>query len=107
MLILFFVIAFVVAWLLFITAGLISDNARPTDLPRLLIFIGAISPGLVAIALTAITKGSEGVKLLFNKISFKDTKVMWYVFALTFVATIKLSAALVFFLLYDSWPQFG
>ena len=107
MLILFFIIAFVVAWLLFITAGLISDNARLTDLSRLLIFIGAISPGLVAIALTAITKGSEGVKLLFNKISFKDTKVMWYVFALTFVATIKLSAALVFFLLYDSWPQFG
>jgi membrane protease YdiL (CAAX protease family) len=32
---------------------------------------------------------------------------MWYVFALTFFALIKGLAALVFFLLYDSWPQFG
>ena len=107
MLLLFFFITFLVAWLLFITASLISNNAQLSDLSRILIYIGAISPGLVAISLTAITKGGEGVKLLINKISFKDTKAMWYVFALTFIAFIKGLAALVFFLLYDSWPQFG
>ncbi|MBX2962130.1 MAG: CPBP family intramembrane metalloprotease [Cyclobacteriaceae bacterium] len=32
---------------------------------------------------------------------------MWYIFAVTFIALIKGLAALVFFLLYDSWPQFG
>lgn len=107
MLIFFFFIAFLVAWLLFITASLISNNAQLSVLSRLLIFMGAISPGLVAVSLTAIAKGSEGVKVLINKISFKDTKVRWYIFAVTFIAFIKVLAALVYFLLYNSWPQFG
>jgi membrane protease YdiL (CAAX protease family) len=107
MLLLFFLIAFLVAWLLFITANLISDDSQLSTLAHLLIFIGAISPGLVAILFTAKTQGAEGVKLLIGKISFKNTRVMWYVFALTFFALIKSLAALVFFLLYDSWPQFG
>jgi len=102
----FFIIAFVVAWFFFITASLLSDGQLST-FSRLLIFIGAISPGLVAISLRAITKGSAGVKLLINKISFKDTKIVWYLFAFTFIAFIKGLAALIFFLLYDSWPQFG
>jgi membrane protease YdiL (CAAX protease family) len=107
MLILFFFIAFLIAWLFFITASLLSDNVQLSVLSRLLIFIGAISPGLIAVSLTAITKGGEGVKLLINKISFKDTKVMWYIFAVTFIAFIKGLAALIFFLLYNAWPQFG
>lgn len=107
MLILFFLIAFLVAWLFFITASLLSNNAEFSTFSRLLIFMGAISPGLVAVSLTAITRGSEGVKLLINKISFKDTKAMWYIFAITFIAFIKGLTALVFFLLYNSWPQFG
>jgi membrane protease YdiL (CAAX protease family) len=107
MLLLFFIIAYLVAWLLFITASLISDNTQLSTLSQVLIFIGAISPGFVAILITAKTQGAEGVKLLINKISFKDTNVMWYVFAITFIALIKGLAALVFFLIYNSWPQFG
>jgi hypothetical protein len=107
MLLLFFLIAFLVAWLLFITANLISDDSQLSTLAHLLIFTGAISPGLVAILFTAKTQGAEGVKLLIGKISVKNTRVMWYVFDLTFFALIKGLAALVFFLLYNSWPQFG
>ena len=107
MLILFFLIAYLVAWLFFISAGLIADNTQLSALPLILIFIGAISPGLVAVSLTAIEKGGEGVKLLINKISFKDTSPGWYIFAVSFIALIKCLAAIVFFLLYNSWPQFG
>jgi uncharacterized protein len=107
MLLLFFLLAYLVAWLFFITASLVSNNAQFSTLSHLLVFIGAISPGLVAILVTAKTQGADGVKLLINKISFKNTSVMWYIFAITFIALIKLLAALVFFLLYNSWPQFG
>lgn len=107
MLLPFFFIAFLVAWSLFITASLLSDNGQLSATSQLLIFLGAISPGPVAILITAMTQGGEGVRLLINKISFKSTAAMWYVFALTFIAVIKLLAALVYFLLYDSWPQFG
>lgn len=103
----FFIIVFLVAWLLFITASLVSDNGQLSTLSRLLIFMGAISPGLVAVFLTAKTTGGEGVKLLISKISFKNTGVMWYIFAVTFIAFIKGLAALVYFLLFNSWPQFG
>jgi uncharacterized protein len=107
MLLLFFLIAFLVAWLFFITASLVAGNAQLSTLSHVLIFMGAISPGLVAILITASTQGGEGVKLLINKISFKNTSARWYVFAITFIALVKSLAALVFFLLYDSWPQFG
>jgi membrane protease YdiL (CAAX protease family) len=107
MLLLFFFIVFLVAWLFFITASLLSDNGQLSTLSHLLIFIGAISPGLVAVFLTAITTGSEGVKLLIHKISFKNTRAVWYIFAVTFIAFIKGLAALVFFLVYNAWPQFG
>jgi len=107
MLLLFFLIAFLFAWSLFIAANLLSANVQFSALSQLLVFIGAISPGLVAISLTAITKGSEDVKLLIRRISFKNTGAIWYVFAITFIASIKLLAALVFFLLYDSWPPLG
>lgn len=107
MLILFFIIVFLVAWILFITANLISTDGELSTLSRVLIFMGAISPGLVAIFITAITKGGEGVKALIAKISFTDTNVKWYVFAVTFIAFLKGLAALVYFLVYNSWPQFG
>lgn len=107
MLIRFFFIAFLIAWSFFITASFVSDDAQLSTLSRLLIFMGAISPGLVAVFLTAITKGGEGVKLLIKKISFKDTRLIWYLFAVTFIAFIKGLAALVYFLLYNSWPQVG
>ncbi len=107
MLLLFFLIAFLVAWLLFIAASLISNNGQLSTLSHLLIFIGAISPGIVAILITAITQGGAGVKVLIEKISFKNTNAGWYIFALTFFAFVKCLAALIFFLLYKSWPQFG
>jgi membrane protease YdiL (CAAX protease family) len=107
MLIPFFLITFLVAWLLFITASLLSNNGELSTLSHILIFSGAISPGLVAVFLTAMTKGGEGVKLLIKKISFQGTQIKWYVFAITFTALIKGLAALVFFFLYNSWPQFG
>ncbi len=107
MLLRFFLIAFLVAWLFFITGSILSENTPLSTLAHGLIFIGVISPGFVAIFMTAQAQGVVGVKLLIEKISFKNTGVQWYLFALTFMALIKGLAALVFFLLYDSWPLFG
>lgn len=104
MLLRFFISTFVVAWLFFITANWTSDNGQ---LSGLLVFFGAISPGVVAILLTAITSGGSGVKELLNKISLKNTAVKWYVFAIVFIPIIKGLAALVFYVGYQSWPQFG
>src|SRR5688572_7732975 len=101
MLLLFFFIAYLVAWLFFIIASLISHNNQFSTLSNVLVFMGAISPGPVAILITAKTQGAEGVKLLIEKISFKNTHVMWYIFAITFIALIKGIAALVYFLLYN------
>lgn len=107
MLLSFFLIAFLAAWLLFIIANVISNITTLSALSQLLIFIGAISPGLVAISITAKTQGAKGVKSLINKISFNGTSTLWYIFAVSFMALIKGIAALAFFLLYDTWPQFG
>ena len=61
----------------------------------------------MAISLAAITQGGEGVKVLINRISFKDIKAAWLVFAVTFMALIKILVAVIYFLLYNSWPEFG
>ncbi|MBL7865221.1 MAG: CPBP family intramembrane metalloprotease [Cyclobacteriaceae bacterium] len=107
MLLLFFLIAFLVAWSLFIGASLLADRSGFSTLAELMVFLGAISPGLVAIAMTAASRGREGVKQLVSKISFNNPGAGWYIFALTFIALIKGLAALVFFVIYHTWPPFG
>lgn len=108
----FFSLTYIVSWSLWIVAAAISPMTDPQPsallaIGGLLYFIGVFAPSLVALALTAEEHGrAETVALLGRTIKW-SVGARWYVFALGFMAAIKLTAALSLRIATGTWPAFG
>ncbi len=74
---------------------------------RPLFLLGTFAPGLIALAFTARASGRAGVEALLRRILRWEVGARWYVFAVSYMAGIKLAAALVHRLVTGAWPQFG
>ena len=72
-----------------------------------LLLIGTFAPSLVALALAARHEGREGVKALLRRILRWQVGKRWYVLAISYMAAVKLTVALVHRLATGSWPPFG
>ena len=72
-----------------------------------LFLLGTIAPSLVALALTASGEGANAAGVLFSRIFKWQVNARWYVFAVGYIATIKLTAALVCRVATGAWPRFG
>jgi membrane protease YdiL (CAAX protease family) len=106
----FFSLTYAVSWTLFIIAIVLSRGTEltaPGLLTGLLVFIGTISPALVALLLTARTSGSLGLGMLLRRLFQWRVGARWYVFALGFMAVIKVTVALTHRMLIGSWPEVG
>src|SRR5262249_19584786 len=64
-------------------------------------------PAIVAVALTARSEGVAGVKSLLLPLFRWRVGPQWYLFAIGFMAAIKLTVALVYRVTAGSWPRFG
>jgi len=62
---------------------------------------------IVALALTALKEGGAGIRRLLEPIGRWDVGARWYVFAISYMAALKLSAALIHRLVTGAWPPFG
>jgi membrane protease YdiL (CAAX protease family) len=71
------------------------------------ILLGVFCPALVAISLTARSEGSIGVAALLRPLLQWNVGARWYVFAATYIAAIKLVAALIHRAILGVWPAFG
>src|SRR5262249_32838198 len=69
--------------------------------------IGVFAPSIVAIAMTGWTAGRKGIGLLLGRILKVPDAAGWYLFAVSYLAAIKLSAALLHRLIAGAWPVFG
>ena len=108
----FFSLTYVVSWIFFAAAAAISGwTAAPTSglatIRALLFLLGTIAPALVALALTAQADGRVGTLALLRRIFQWEVDARWYVFALGFMALIKVAVALVHRLAIGAWPAFG
>jgi membrane protease YdiL (CAAX protease family) len=108
----FFLLTFAVTWTCFTAAAAISGgtaSAAPvlTGLRFSLFLLGAITPSLVALALTARADGREGGGALLRRILHWRVGVRWYVFAVGYMVTIKLAAVLLHRAATGAWPRFG
>lgn len=107
----FFAATYFVSWICFITAGaLLRGPSVATELARLsgpLMLLGTFAPSLVALALTAQVDGSPGVEVLLRRILRWRVRARWYVFAITYMAVIKLAVAVVHRIVTGVWPRFG
>lgn len=103
MLFTFFIATFVTTWTLWFVA-----NATTPPVPRTILFLlGTFSPGVVALALTWRAEGRAGVGALLRRLIDWDVAARWYVFALFYILTLKLSVAVIHRVALGAWPQFG
>jgi membrane protease YdiL (CAAX protease family) len=107
----FFALTFAATWTCFIFAVTISHRAPLTD-PRLamirgLVFVGTFAPALVALVLTTRADTVSGTKTLLRRMFLWRVSARWYLFAVGYMAAIKLTVALTHRVITGSWPRFG
>jgi membrane protease YdiL (CAAX protease family) len=108
----FFSLTYLVSWISFGAAALISRTSASgsppfTGVGNLVDLLGVFAPSLVALGLTARTEGSKGTEALLARIARFPAGVRWYVFAVGYIAVIKLTAALLHRVVLGTWPVFG
>jgi membrane protease YdiL (CAAX protease family) len=101
----FFVLTYALTWALFIAAGLLSDAAGGIQLTLLL--VGSFAPSIVAVVLTAGADGRAGVRELLGRLLHWRVELRWYVFALAYMALVKLAVAVIYRSTKGEWPHFG
>lgn len=99
----FFVATFIVSWSLWFA----SDVASPAGPHGPLFLLGVFTPGFVALALTGRATGRSGVRALLRRLVDWQVPARWYVFALSYIAVLKLVVALVHRATTGAWPHFG
>jgi membrane protease YdiL (CAAX protease family) len=107
----FFALTFVLSWGCFIAAhGGLAERPFGAPLTRgqnALILFGTFVPAFVAIALTALRRGEAGLRALLRPLFHWRVPIRYYVFAVGFMAAIKLTGALVDRIVTGTWPVFG
>jgi membrane protease YdiL (CAAX protease family) len=101
----FFALSYTVTWAAFITVA--RWMPAQTAAGYALVLLGAYTPGIVALFLTARTEGSRGVRALLRRILIVDAPFRLYILALTYIAAVKIIAALLHRLATGAWPPFG
>lgn len=100
----YFALTFLVAWTLWLAATAIAGGAGGG---AFLYLPGTFAPGIVAVLLTARAEGAAGVRSLLLPLFKWEVSARWYLFALGFIAVIKLIVALLHRTATGEWPRFG
>ena len=107
----FFFLTYIVTWTCFAAAGASWGGASPLSglsaFRGPLFLLGTFAPSLVALALTAGAHGRAGMLALLRRIFVWPADARWYVFAVGYMLSIKLAAALVHRAETGAWPRFG
>jgi membrane protease YdiL (CAAX protease family) len=108
----FFALTYAVTWTCFFTAAVLSSSigsfvpaAAALQMP--LLMAGTFAPSLVALGITARDDGVRGIRALVRRVLDSSAAARWYVFAIGYMAAIKLLVAAVYRLGTGSWPPFG
>lgn len=107
----FFSFTYGLSWTCFVAAAAASRGApagsASSGFATALLVLGTFAPSLVALGLTARTNGRSGVRVLFERVLYWKVRARWYAFALSYMAAIKLGAALLYRVATGAWPPFG
>ncbi len=105
---LYFALVFIAAWAWWLLAGAITPADPMSQGARQLLFLpGTFAPGIVAIIITARARGRAGVGELLARLFIWRVDIRFYVFALAYMAGIKLAAAVAHRAVTGDWPAFG
>lgn len=105
-LLLFFILAYALIWACFFAVAL-ARLPQSSPLAYGLLLLGTFAPSLAAILITALSTGKNGVRELLRPVLHWEVAGKYYLFALTYIAAIKICAALVYRFSTGTWPRFG
>lgn len=100
----FFAATFAVTWGLFFAAAALGRAGRITGA---VVLAGVFAPAFVALALSAWEGGGRAVIELLRPLFRWRVGPRWYAFALGYMATIKLTTAVICRMATGAWPRFG
>jgi membrane protease YdiL (CAAX protease family) len=105
----FFFITFAITWPCFSAVAAFSAGAAPNlaGLRGPILFLGIFAPSIVALSLTARAAGTLGVFALLRRLVQADVGARWYLFAVGYMAIVKLTVALLHRVFLGAWPRFG
>lgn len=104
----FIAATFAMAWVLWMAADrLVQATGAGAGTQALLFLPGTFSPAIVALWLTARSRGEAGMAGLVGGLMRWEVRARWWVFAIGFMATVKLLAAAGHRVLEGAWPAFG
>jgi membrane protease YdiL (CAAX protease family) len=107
MLVTFFGLTFLAAWTLWTAAATITATSMSPGIRGLFILLGTFAPGIVAIWMTARADGRAGARALLSRVIEWDVGARWYMFAVGYMAAVKLVAAVAHRVISGAWPIFG
>jgi membrane protease YdiL (CAAX protease family) len=100
----FVALSYAITWAAFITVA--RWIPAQTAAGYALVLLGAFTPGIVALFLTARAQGGRGVRAMLRRILIADVPLRLYVIAVSYIAVIKLTAAALHRLVAGEWPRF-
>jgi uncharacterized protein len=103
----YFVLTFLVAWTLWVAGAAMSGTSLSMQVRGLFFLPGTFAPGIVAIGMTSWTEGRRGTAALLGRLFVWDVGARWYVFAFSYMAAVKLAAAVAHRAIAGAWPPFG
>jgi membrane protease YdiL (CAAX protease family) len=101
----FFLATFALTWTAWFSSASAHTGLFQVGGPVFL--LGVFAPALVALGLTATSDGGAGVMRLLARIGQWRVSLRWYVFATTYMAVLKLAAAIVYRVATGVWPRFA
>jgi membrane protease YdiL (CAAX protease family) len=105
----FFLCTFAITWAAWLSSSVLarSENTGLFGIGGPVFLLGVFAPAFVALAMTAWQEGRDAVIQLLARIGRWEVSARWYLFAITYLAVIKLSAALIHRVVRGGWPAFG
>jgi membrane protease YdiL (CAAX protease family) len=104
----FFALTFAWAWACWLAAAAFSGAAPLIAMLRTpLFYLGTFAPSLAALFLTTRAEGRAGRQALIDRIFLPGVRARWYLFALAYMAAVKIAVALLHRVATGAWPRFG
>ncbi|HXL81736.1 MAG TPA: CPBP family intramembrane glutamic endopeptidase [Pyrinomonadaceae bacterium] len=108
----FFLFTFSATWICWAASSAISNGSAAAApwlgvVASAVFLLGVFAPALVALALTKRNDGRTATQLLLGRIFKWNVGWRWYLFALAYMAVVKLSVAVVHRMVTGAWPRFG
>jgi membrane protease YdiL (CAAX protease family) len=107
----YFSLTYATSWICWLASHAISRGSEPGSalavFAAALFLLGTFAPGLIALAFTEKIEGRSTTRVLFGRVFKWDVGIRWYMFAIAYLAVVKMTAALLHRVFTGVWPTFG